>query len=193
MPSKRNTSINIWPLILLALALLASGACTADKKAQEELQQEIKELKAEIKGMTTEIKALQEEMGKLEAGQQEIVKLLQNPPAPPLAAAPPPVAAPSPAPEPLSIGQLLKNKELLQGTRVTFRGMPGTVLMHRQTLIMRAPEGAVEVYFGALPDVLTVNRLTSTTLEHPLTVTGIVNIPSRRGGNVKINAEAVEF
>ena len=180
MHSKGKMARNMWPILVLALALLAPGACTPDKKAQEEMRQEIKGLKAEVKG-------LEEKMDKLERGQQDILQLLRKPPAPPVAAAPPP------PPEPLSLSQLLKDKERLQGTRVTFKGMPGTVLVHRQTMIMRAPEGTVEVYFGAIPDVLTINRLTSTTLNHPITVTGIV-YPSPKGlGILKINAEAIEF
>lgn len=175
-----------WGLLLLSLALLAPGACAPDKKAQEELQQEIKGLKAELK-------AVRQKMDKLETGQQEILKLLHNPPASPPVAAPP-VAAASPAtPEPMSLSQLIKDKDRLQGTRVTFKGMPGTVLVHRQMLIMRAPEGNVEVYFGSIPDPLTINRLTSTTLTQPLTVTGLVYLPPGAGGNLKINAEAIVF
>lgn len=178
MHSQGKMARKLWPI--LVLALLAPGACTPDKKAQEKLHQEIKVLKAELKG-------LQEKMDKLERGQQDILQLLRKPPAPPVAAAPPP------PPEPMSISQLLKNKERLQGTRVTFKGMPGTVLVHRQTLIMRAPEGTVEVYFGAIPDTLTINRLTSTTLNHPITVTGIVYLSPKGLRNLKINAEAIEF
>ncbi|MFZ5453303.1 MAG: hypothetical protein ACOZF2_15705 [Thermodesulfobacteriota bacterium] len=173
---------NRWPILVLALALLAPGACTPDKKAQEELRQE-------IKGLTAAIKGLQEKMDKLERGQQEILQFLQKPAPPPAPAA----AAPPSAPEPLTLSQLLKNRDRLQGTRVTVRGMPGTVLVHRQTLIMRAPEGTVDVFFGAIPDVLTINRLTSTTLDHPLTVTGILHLSPKGVGNPKINAEAIEF
>jgi hypothetical protein len=38
-----------------------------------------------------------------------------------------------------------------------------------------------------------INRLSSTTLELPLIVTGIVNFPVKTGGYPRINAEAVEF
>ncbi|MDD2903023.1 MAG: hypothetical protein PHU44_11390 [Syntrophales bacterium] len=182
MHSTRKMAKYRWPILVLSLALLAPGACTPDKKAQEELHQQIKGLKAEIKG-------LQEKMDKLERGQQEILQLLHKPAPPP----PPAAAAPPATPEPLSLGQLLKDKERLQGTRVTVRGMPGTVLVHRQTLIMRAPEGMVDVYFGAIPDTLTINRLTSTNLDHPVTVTGILSLSPKGVGNPKINAEAIEF
>ena len=185
MRSLKKMAKHRWPILVLALALLGPGACTPDKKAQEQLRQEIKGLKAEIKG-------LQEKMDKLERGQQEVLQLLRKPAAPP-----PPVAmatpAPTATPAPLSLSQLLKDKERLQGTRVTVRGMPGMVLVHRQTLIMRAPEGMVDVYFGAIPDPLTINRLTSTTLDHPLTVTGTFQLSPKGVGNPKINAEAIEF
>jgi hypothetical protein len=166
-------------LLLLALALLAP-ACAPDKKAQEEMHQE-------IQGLKNEIKALHEKLARLEAGQQEILLLLQRPAAPPAAAAPP---APQ---EPLSVSQLLRDKALFQGLRVTVRGLPGPVLVHRQTLFLKAPEGMVEVYFGRLPDVQTINRLSSMVLEQPLTITGTVTIPPPGGGNPRINAEAVEF
>jgi hypothetical protein len=168
-----------WPILLLSLALLAP-ACAPDKKAQEEMHQE-------IQGLKNEIKALHEKLARLEAGQQEILLLLQRPAAPPAAAAPP---APQ---EPLSVSQLLRDKALFQGLRVTVRGLPGPVLVHRQTIFLKAPEGMVEVYFGGLQDVQTINRLSSMALEQPLTITGTVTIPPPGGGNPRINAEAVEF
>lgn len=180
MELTRKISRKKWPLLVLALALLAPAACIPDKKAQEELRQE-------IQGLKTEIIALKEKVTKLESGQQEILKLLANPPAPPAAAAPPP------APEPFTVSQLIREKERLQGTRVTVRAMPGPVVVHRKTLLLKAPEGVVEVYFGDLPDVKTVNRLTSTTLDQPLTITGVLNFSGRGGANLRITAEVVEF
>ena len=180
MPSKWKMTRNMWPILLLALALLAPGACTPDKKAQEELNKE-------IQGLKTEIKAMQEKLAQMEAGQQEILSLLRKPAPPPAAAIPPP------GPEPLSVSQLLKDKDRFLGTRVTVRGMPGTVLVHHQTMLMKAPEGVLEVYFGSLPDPPTVNRLTSTTIDQPLTVTGLVNPPGKGGGSLRITAEAIEF
>jgi len=180
MNSGRRLPRSKWLLLVLALALLAPAACTADKKAQEELRQE-------IKGLKTEIIALKEKVTKLEAGQQEILSLLKNPPAPPAAATPPP------APEPFTVSQLIREKDRLLGTRVTVRALPGPVVVHRKTLLLKAPEGTVEVYFGSLPDVQTVNRLTSTTLDQPLTITGVLNIPARGGANLRITAEVVEF
>ncbi len=182
MQSKWKMTRNKWPLLVLALALLTPAACIPDQKAQEELRQE-------IQGLKTEILALKEKVNKLEAGQQEILKILATPPAPP---APPAAAAPPPVPEPFSVSQLIREKDRLQGTRVTVRGMPGPVTVHRKTLLLKAPEGTVEVFFGSLPDVQTVNRLTSTTLDQPLTITGVLNL-SPRGANLSITAEVVEF
>lgn len=181
MQSKGKKCRNAWPILLLALALLTPGACAPDRKAQEEMQKE-------IQGLRTEVRALQEKLAKLEAGQQEILSLLQKPPAPPAATVAPPAA-----PEPLSVSQLLKDKERFLGTRVTVKGMPGPVLVHHQTLLLKAPEGMVEVYFGSLPDLAIVNRLTSTSLDQPVTVTGFVNPPGKGGGHLRINAEAIEF
>jgi hypothetical protein len=129
---------------------------------------------------------MQEKLAKLEAGQQEILKRLEKPVVPQ-------AAAPPPGPEPLSVSQLLREKDRYVGTRVTVRGMPGTVLVHRHTMLLKAPEGMVEVFFGHLPDTKAVTRLTSTTLDQPLTITGTVNPPGRGGGNLRITAEAVEF
>jgi len=181
MPSKWKSTVPRWGLLLLALALLAPGACTPDKKAQEELQKE-------IQGLKTEIKALEEKLAKIEAGQQEILSFLQKTPAAPAAAVAPPAG-----PEPLTVSQLLKNKEGFLGTRVTVKGMPGTVLVHHQTMLMKAPEGTVEIFFGGIPDLATVNRLTSTSLDQAVTVTGLVNPPGKGGGSLRIIAEAIEF
>lgn len=183
MPSKWKTTRHKWGVLLLSLALLAPGACTPDKKAQEELRQE-------IKGLKTEIKGLQEKMAKLESGQQEILQLLQKPGLRPPAAV---AKVPLPPTPLLTVGQLLKDKERYLGTRVVVKGQPGPVLVHRQTLLLKGPQGMVEVFFGGLPDVQTVNRLTSTTIDKPLTVTGLVNLPARGGGNLRITAEAIEF
>jgi hypothetical protein len=180
MQSKRRLVGIKWLYLLLGLALLAPAGCTPDRKAQEELRQE-------VKGLKTEVKALEEKIAKLEAGQQEMLKLLQK------TQAPPPEAAAPAAPEVLSVAQLIKEKDRFLGTRVTVKGMPGTVLVHHKTLLLKGQGGMVEVYFGSLPDVKTINRLTSTTLEQPLTVTGVLNFPPRGGGNLRITAEAVEF
>jgi hypothetical protein len=173
-----------WSLLVLALVLLAPAACTPDQKAQEETRREIQGLKTETAALKKEITALKEQVTKLETGQQEILTLLKKPPAPP---------APPPAPEPFTVSQLLREKDRLLGTRVTVKAMPGPVVVHRKTLLLKAPEGMVEVYFGELPDVKTVNRLTSTTLDQPLTITGVLTLAPRGGANLRIIAEVVEF
>ncbi|MHB8070165.1 MAG: hypothetical protein ACYDIC_19910 [Desulfobaccales bacterium] len=186
---RKMTRKNTWFLLFLTLALLAPAACIPDKKAQEEQRQEIQGLKTEIIALKEQINALKEQVGKLEAGQQQIINLLANPPAPP----PPAAAAPPPVPEPFTVSQLLKEKERLLGTRVTVKALPGPVVVHRKTMLLKAPEGSVEVYFGDLPDVKTANRLTSTTLEQPLTITGVLSPPAGGGANLRITAEVIEF
>jgi len=187
MQCNAKKRIKKWPLLLLALALLAPAGCLPDQKAQEEMRQEIKGLNTETAALKKEITALKEQVTKLEAGQQEILALLKHPPAPP------PGAAPPPGPEPFTVGQLIREKDRLLGTRVTVRDLPGPVVVHRKTLLLKAPEGVVEVYFGDLPDVKTVHRLTSTSLDQPLTITGVLSPPSRGGGNLRIIAEVIEF
>jgi hypothetical protein len=52
----------------------------------------------------------------------------------------------------------------------------------------------VEVRFGKLPDEKLVQQLTSTPLEKPVTVTGVVSLPTRAGaGKLQIEAESVDF
>jgi hypothetical protein len=176
-----------WLSLVLALALLTPSACIPDQKAQEERRQEIKSLKNETEALKKEITALKEQVTRLEAGQQEILNLLKKPPAPPA------VAAPPPSPEPFTVSQVIREKDRLLGSRITVRGMAGPVVVHRKTLILKAPEGTVDVYFGDLPDVKTVNRLTSTSLDHPLTITGVLTLPPRGGANLRLIAEVVEF
>lgn len=197
MPGARKTTGNKWGVLVLALALLGLTACTADKKAEEERRREIQGLKTEVKALQDKVAQIQDKVTQLEAGQQtlqnrvaqleaanqEILKQVLKPQPPPAPAAPPP----------LTVSQLLREKERFQGARITVQGLPGTVLVHHKTLLLRAPEGVVEVYYGRLPEVKTINRLSSTTLDQPLTVTGIFNFPAKTGGNPRITAEAVEF
>jgi len=196
MPGARQTTGKKWGVLVLALALLGLTACTADKKAEEERRREIQGLKTEIKVLQDKVaqleaaqQTLQIKTAQLEAGNLEIQKQLAKPEP----AATPPAPTPPAAPPPLTVSQLLREKERFQGTRITVQGLPGTVLVHHKTLLLRAPEGVVEVYYGRLPEVKTINRLSSTTLDQPLTVTGIFNFPAKTGGNPRITAEAVEF
>ena len=178
-PGPGHGSILVWILVLLLFA-----SCTSPK-LEEELRQEIQALK-------TEIQALKEKVAQLEAGQQQIAGQLAKLTAPPEPALPPET---SPVlPEPLSVGQLLKDRERLMGTRVIVKGEPGPVLMHRKSLLLKSPQGMVEVFFGNLPDKRQMDRLTSQAITRPLTVTGMVQPPSGQDpATVQIIAEAVEF
>ena len=70
------------------------------------------------------------------------------------------------------MAELLAGKDRYLGTRVTVKGMPGPVMVHHKSLMLKGPQGMVEVLFGNLPDPKLVQSLTSTTLDKPLTVTG---------------------
>jgi len=99
-----------------------------------------------------------------------------------------------PAPQPLTVGQLLAGKDQYLGSRVTVKGPVGPVLVHHKSMLLKAPEGMVEVRFGKLPDQKLVQQLTSTPLEKPVTVTGVVSLPPRAGtAKLQIDAEAVDF
>jgi hypothetical protein len=146
---------------------------------------------------------MQEKLDKLQASQQTLLELLKKPDfAPEAAAVPPlppqgfqPVPTP-PAATPLTVSQLLAGKEQYLGTRVTVKGPVGLVMMHHKSLMLKSPQGMVEVLFANLPDPKLVQTLTSTSLEDkPITVTGMVNLPPSRGAGAQpqINAEAVEF
>lgn len=184
-------------LIVMLLALVLLSACAASSQADEDLRKEIQALKAQVT-------ALQDKLNQLQTGQQAILDQLKQaapPVTPPVAApvAPPaaPMAVPSqpPGPETLTVAQLLASKDRYLGTRVKVKGMPGPVMVHHKSLMLKGPQGMVEVLFGNLPDPKLVQSLSSATLDKPLTVTGVVNLPPARGGGaqLQINAEAVEF
>jgi hypothetical protein len=179
-------------LWLAAGLLLLLPACAPASSTDQEVRKEIQELKSQVT-------ALKEQVGRLEAGQKEILGLLQKP----LAAAPAP--APPPAPEalqtpqqpqaaaPLTVSQLLANQDRYLGTRVTVKGTVGTVLVHHKSFTLNSPQGMVEVYFDKLPDPRQVQRLTSTNIDQPVTVIGMVSLPPKGGMKLRINAEAVDF
>jgi hypothetical protein len=173
-----------WTLLILAMLPLFWG-CMTESKGDEELQREVKELKAESA-------ALREKLTRLEAEQQTILALLKAGAGLPAMPETPPGAAP-PSPEPLSVSRLLAQKEQFIGTRVTVKGPVGPVLVHHKSLMLKAPEGLVEVFFGSLPDPKLVVRLTSITIEHPITVTGVVSLSQRGSAKLQIAAEAVDF
>jgi hypothetical protein len=182
-------------LIVMLLALVLVSACAASSQADEDLRKEIQALKAQVT-------ALQDKLNQVQTGQQAILDQLKQatpvaqpvtPVAPPAA----PLAVPSqpPAPEALTVAQLLAGKDHYLGTRVKVKGMPGPVMVHHKSLMLKGPQGLVEVLFGNLPDPKMIQTLSSAALEKPLTVTGVVNLPPARGGGaqLQINAEAVEF
>ena len=185
---QRPVPIGVCRFIVMLMALVSLSACAPSHQAEEELRQEIQALKAQVT-------ALQEKLNQIQTGQQVILDLLK-PPAPAVAPIAP-MAVPSqpPAPEALTVTELLASKDRFLGTRVKVKGMPGPVMVHHKSLMLKGPQGMVEVLFGNLPDPKLIQSLSSATLDKPLTVTGIVNLPPARGGGaqLQINAEAVEF
>jgi hypothetical protein len=176
-------------LIVTLLTLVLLSACAPANQAEEELRKEIQALKAQVA-------TLQEKLNQVQTGQQAILDLLKKPEvqvAPPAA----PMALPSqPAgPETLTVEQLLASKDRYLGTRVKVKGMPGPVMVHHKSLLLKGPQGMVEVLFGNLPDPKLIQTLSSAALDKPLTVTGTANLPPARSGGaqIQINAEAVEF
>jgi hypothetical protein len=187
--------------MFLAMAVLMA-ACSPDPKSEDDLRGEIQDLKKEINSMQEKLDKLQESQHDLLAGQQTMLALLQKSlqlaqTAPPVQPPPPPLpqaAPPFQPPPPLTVSQLLSNKDQYLGSRVTVKGKAGPVIMHRKSLLLVAPEGMVEVLLGSLPDEKTVVRLTSTPLEKPVTVTGIVALPAQAtSAKLQITAEAVDF
>lgn len=185
MNTVKSFPVNWTPRLaaMLAVLLMLSG-CSPAGKSEQELRQEIQGLKAEVA-------ALKEAMAKLEAGQQAILELLKKPAA--LAEPQGLLLPPGPGPQPLTVSQLIAAKDRYLGARVTVKGMAGPVLVHHKSLLLKAPEGMVEVFLDKLLDQKLVARLTTVPLEQPLTVTGVVSLPPKGGAQLQINAEAVEF
>jgi hypothetical protein len=172
-------------LIVMLMALVFLSACAPSNQGEEELRKEIQALKAQVA-------AAQEKLNQVQAGQQAILDLLKQP-APP--AAPPAGPSQPPGLESLTVAELLASKDRYLGVRVKVKGMPGPVMVHHKSLMLTSPQGMIEVLFGSLPDPKLIQSLSSATLDKPLTVTGVVNLPPSRGAGaqLQINAEAVEF
>jgi hypothetical protein len=190
-----NRLTRVLPMILAFLLLLP--ACAPGPQSNEDLRKE-------IQGLKNEVSALKEKINQLQASQQAILDLLKKWGAPPPSAAfsPPPgpqLQPPLPPPEaaqtsqPLTVGQLIAGKDRYLGTRVTVKGPVGPVLVHHKSLLLKSPEGLVEVFFGKLPDQNQVQRLTTFTLDQPITVTGVVATSPKGGAKLEIQAEAIEF
>jgi hypothetical protein len=185
--------IGVCRFIVILMALVFLSACAPSSQADEELRKEIQALKAQVT-------AMQEKLNQVQTGQQVILDLLKQPavaPAPPAPATPPPVVMPSqpPAPDALTVAELLASKDRYLGARVKVKGMPGPVMVHHKSLMLKGPHGMVEVLFGNLPDPKLIQSLSSASLDKPLTVTGVVNLPPARGAGaqLQINADAIEF
>ncbi len=172
-------------LMVMLMALVFLAACAPSSQSNEDLRKEIQALKAQMA-------ATQEKLTQIAAGQQAILDLLKKPEAPAA-----PVALPGEAPglESLTVAQLLASKDRYLGTRVKVKGMPGPVMVHHKSLMLKGPQGMIEVLFGNLPDPKLVQSLSSAALDKPLTVTGMVSMPPARGAGaqLQINAESVEF
>lgn len=171
--------------LIAILLLLAVSACSPAAKNEEELHRDVQDLKKEVM-------AMQEKLDKLQAGQQALLDQLKKAPSLPETAVMPP---PQPqVVQPLTVSQLLAGKDQYLGTRVTVRGPAGPVLVHHKSLMLRAPEGMVEVFYDKLSDPRLVQYLSSATLEQPITVTGLVSLPTRGGGTkLRIDAESIDF
>jgi outer membrane murein-binding lipoprotein Lpp len=175
-------------VVALIMTLVFLAACEPSNQKAEELRKEVQALKAQVA-------AMQEKLNQIQGGQQAIIEMMKQ--SSPPAAQPAPVAMPSPppGPEPLTVAQLLASKDRYLGTRVTVKGVVGPVMMHHKSLMLKSPQGMVEVLFGNLPDPKLIQTLSSTSLDKPITVTGVVNLPPGRGAGaqLQINAEAVDF
>jgi hypothetical protein len=194
-----------WAALIVAILWLTPG-CPPSPGEEK--------LKKEVEGLKAEVATLKEEVGKLDAAQKILTELVRMksaiPAAPtsPFTPAPPEVPGagaelpgmpPAPAQTawtPMTLDELFKNKDQLLGTRVTVRGLPGPVMMHKKTLFMSGPGGMVEVIYGNLQDKKQVDRITAQSIETPITVSGILSAaPGQGKGQVRliIMADSVEF
>ncbi len=168
-------------------------------------QPKVGELEKEVQGLKTEIAVLKEKLAQTDAAQQklqaeikELARLREapSPLAPPVMIQPAPGLPPGAPPAALSVEQILKDKDRYLGTRVVVRGQPGPVLMHKKILYLQSPEGLLEVNFSLLQDKKQLDRLTSQTIETPVTVTGTLGQAAGVGkgpARLQITAESVEF
>jgi hypothetical protein len=186
-------------LLGVLAALLLLPACAPGPQSNEDLRKE-------IQGLKSEVTALKEKINQLQTSQQAILDLLKKwgAPPPPEAAfiptpqpqgqlQPPEAPQPPGGPQPLTVSQLIAGKDRFLGARVTVKGPVGPVLVHHKSLLLKSPEGLVEVFFGKLPDEKQIQRLTSSTLDQPITVTGVVSSSPKGGAKLEIQAEAIDF
>jgi len=160
------------------------------------------DLKKEVEALKTEVATLKEKVSQVEASQKvmlEMLKLKAAMPSPGAASTELPGMPAAPAQAagtPLSLDELFKNKDQLLGTRVTVKGLPGPVMMHKKTLFLGGPGGMVEVIYGNLPDKRQVERITAQAIDTPITVSGLLSAsPGQAKNQVRlvIMADSVEF
>jgi hypothetical protein len=179
--------------VILALLWLTPG-CPAPPGGED--------LKKEVEALKTEVATLKEKLSQVEAGQKVMLEMMKLKALVPGAGAGStelpgfPTAPGQAAGTPLTLDELFKNKDQLLGTRVTVKGLPGPVLMHKKTLFLGGPGGMVEVIYGNLPDKRQVERLTAQSIETPITVSGLLSAaPGQAKDQVRlvIMADSVEF
>jgi hypothetical protein len=188
-------------LVALIVAILWLTPGCPPPPGNEKLNKEVEALKAEVA-------TLKEKVDKLEATQKILTEMVKMKAAAPLVPAPPgvpgvgaelPGMPPPPgqtAGAPLTVDELFRNKDQLLGTRVTVKGLPGPVMMHKKTLFMNGPGGMVEVIYGNIQDKRQVDRITAQSIETPITVSGLLSAaPGQAKGQIRliIMADSVEF
>lgn len=165
------------------------------------------DLKKEVEALKTEVAALKEKVSQVEASQKVMLEMLKLKAMAPGAAVPGAGAASTDLPgmpaapvqaagTPLTLDELFKNKDQLLGTRVTVKGLPGPVMMHKKTLFLGGPGGMVEVIYGNLADKRQVERITAQAIDTPITVSGMLSAsPGQAKNQVRlvIMADSVEF
>ncbi len=190
-------------VLILAILWLAPGC--PPPPGNEKLNKEVEALKAEVA-------TLKEKVDKLEAAQKILTEMMKMKTAAPAVSTPPgippgvpgmgtelPGMPPVPgqtAGTPLTVDELFRDKDKLLGTKVTVRGLPGPVMMHKKTLYMNGPGGMVEVIYGNLQDKRQVDRITAQSIDTPITVSGLLSAaPGQTKGQVRliIMADSVEF
>jgi hypothetical protein len=189
-------------VLLLILGLIILTGCEPTSPELKDIQQELKTVRSEL----AEIKS---KLGQLETGQQQLLIMGERQPPGPekapdisqpgqeektlknLPTLPAPVEAP--APQPLTVDQVLREKDTFVGNRVTVRGKLGMVIIHRKSFYLKGSPGAIEVIFGNLPDKNIINRLTTQDWDGQIIVTGVLSISTKNKAGYQLIAENLEF
>jgi hypothetical protein len=170
---------------------------------------QIKDIQQELKTVRSELAEIKLKLGQLEAGQQKLLILGERQPPGPekapdisqpgqeektlknLTTLPAPLEAQSP--QPLTVDQVLREKDTFLGNRLTVRGKLGMVIIHRKSFYLKGSPGALEVIFGNLPDKNTINRLTTQDWDGQIIVTGVLSISTKNKAGYQMIAENLEF